>query len=149
MFPLTTRIFDHHQVIASCSMAVQQQIHFMELTLRINASRLDKTWPLFRRRCFQMHFREWKYKITEVCSWGFNWQHPNISLDNGFAPNWQPAIIWTSSDPVQWRTYAVLRGDELRYFRERHYERRMKSKHPIKRYCIINLLLSEYIYISH
>ena len=34
-------------------------------------------WPPFHRRCFQMHFREWKVfcfdlNFTEVCSWGSN-----------------------------------------------------------------------------
>ena len=28
-------------------------------------------------------------------------------------PIWRPAIIWTNADTIHWRTYAVLRGDEL------------------------------------
>ena len=50
-----------------------------------------------------MHFREWKvlyfdYNFTEVCSWESNWQYPNISLNNGLAPNMRQAIIWTNGD---------------------------------------------------
>ena len=36
-----------------------------------------------------------------------------INLDNGLAPNGQPAIIWTNADPIRWRIYAALSGDEL------------------------------------
>ena len=34
-------------------------------------------------------------------------------LDNGLAPNRQQAIIWTNADPVHWRIYVALGGDEL------------------------------------
>ena len=37
----------------------------------------------------------------------------HIGLDNGLAPNRQQAIIWTNADPIHWRIYAALRGDEL------------------------------------
>ena len=26
---------------------------------------------------------------------------------------WQQAIIWTNGDPIRWRIYAALEGDEL------------------------------------
>ena len=29
------------------------------------------------------------------------------------APNRRQAIIWTNADPIHWRIYAVLGGDEL------------------------------------
>ena len=41
------------------------------------------------------------------------WQEPGIGLDNGLAPNRRQVIIWTNSDPIQWRIYAALGGDEL------------------------------------
>ena len=44
-----------------------------------------------------------------------NWQYPNMGLDNGLAPNRRQAIIWTNVDPIHWRIYAALRGDELKY----------------------------------
>ena len=34
-------------------------------------------------------------------------------LDNGLAPNGQQAIIWTNADPIHWRIYVALEGDEL------------------------------------
>ena len=53
-----------------------------------------------------MYFREWNVlyfvkKFTEICSWGSNWQQPNIGLNNGLAPNRRQAIIWTNADPLQ------------------------------------------------
>ena len=38
---------------------------------------------------------------------------PRIGLDSGFTPNRQQAIIWTNADPIHWRIYAALGGDEL------------------------------------
>ena len=35
------------------------------------------------------------------------------SLDNGLAPNRPQAIIWTNADPIHWRIYAALVGDNL------------------------------------
>ena len=32
--------------------------------------------------------------------------------DNGLAPIRRQAIIWTTADPVHWRIYAALGGDE-------------------------------------
>ena len=43
----------------------------------------------------------------------FKWQNPSIGLDNGLAPNRRQAIIWTNADPIIWRIYAALGGDEL------------------------------------
>ena len=42
-----------------------------------------------------------------------NWQYPSIGLDNGLAPNRWQAIIWANADPIHWRIYAALGGDEL------------------------------------
>ena len=35
-------------------------------------------------------------------------------LDNGLVPNRRLAIIWTDADPIHWRIYAALGGDELK-----------------------------------
>ena len=36
-----------------------------------------------------------------------------IGSGNGLAPNRRQAITWTNADPVDWRIYAALGGDEL------------------------------------
>ena len=36
-----------------------------------------------------------------------------ISSGNGLAPNRRQAITWTDDDPIHWRIYAALVGDEL------------------------------------
>ena len=36
-----------------------------------------------------------------------------IGLDNSSAPNRRQAIIWTNADPIHYRIYATLGGDEL------------------------------------
>ena len=33
--------------------------------------------------------------------------------DNGLAPNWWQAILWTNADAIHWRIYAALGRDEL------------------------------------
>ena len=38
---------------------------------------------------------------------------PALVLDNGSAPNRRQAIIWTDADPIHWRIYVSLGGDEL------------------------------------
>ena len=38
----------------------------------------------------------------------------NIGLDSGLAPNRQHAIIWTNAEPIHWRIYAALGGEELK-----------------------------------
>ena len=65
-----------------------------------------------------MHFCEWNFlyfdwNFTDVCPKGSNWQSSGIGLDNGLAPNRRQAIIWTNADPINWRIYATLGGDEL------------------------------------
>ena len=36
-----------------------------------------------------------------------------IGLYNGLSPNRRQAIIWTNANPIHWRIYAALTGDEL------------------------------------
>ena len=38
---------------------------------------------------------------------------PSIGLDKGLAPNRRQAIILTNADPIHWRIYAALVGDEI------------------------------------
>ena len=38
---------------------------------------------------------------------------PNIGLDNNSAPYRRQAIIWTNADPIHWRIYESLGGDEF------------------------------------
>ena len=52
-------------------------------------------------------------KFTEICSLEYIWQYLSIRLDNGLAPNSRQVIIWTNADPIHWRIYAAIRGDEL------------------------------------
>ena len=42
-----------------------------------------------------------------------NWQHPTIGLHNALAPNRCQPIIWINADPIHWRIYVPLGGDEL------------------------------------
>ena len=51
--------------------------------------------------------------FTEVYYWGFNWQDISICSGNGLMPNRQQAITWANADPILWRIYAALGGDEL------------------------------------
>ena len=36
-----------------------------------------------------------------------------IGLDDGLASNMRQAIIWTNADPIHWRIYTALGGDEF------------------------------------
>ena len=38
---------------------------------------------------------------------------PALFLDNSLSPNRRQAIIWTNADPIYWRIYAELGGDEV------------------------------------
>ena len=49
----------------------------------------------------------------QVCSKGSNLQYLSIGLDNGLAPNWRQAIVWTNAEPIHWLIYEELGGDEL------------------------------------
>ena len=51
--------------------------------------------------------------FIEVCSQGSNWQLDSVGSGNGLALNRQQTIIWTNADPIQWRFYAALGGNEL------------------------------------
>ena len=51
--------------------------------------------------------------FIQFCSLGcYRWEVV-ISLDNGFMPNRQQAIIWTNNGPVEWYVYVALGGDDL------------------------------------
>ena len=62
-----------------------------------------------------MHFREliilyFDYYFTDFFPDG---PIDSIGFDNGLARNRRQAIIWTNADPIYWRIYAALGGDEL------------------------------------
>ena len=47
----------------------------------------------------------------------------SIGSDSGLATNMWQAIIWTNSDPIQWRIYAALGGGgELTKIKMRYYQ---------------------------
>ena len=46
-------------------------------------------------------------------SYGCNGQYHSIGLHNGLVSNRRQVIIWTDADPIRWRIYAALGGDEL------------------------------------
>ena len=85
----------------------------------INTLGPTQKWPLFHRRHFQAHFREWKlfffqYNFTEICSHGSNYQYANIGCDDGLSPNRRQAIIWTKCGRVYIRIHAFLSLNDLR-----------------------------------
>ena len=61
--------------------------------------------------------------LNEIIKFRFKFQwnlFPGVQLTinvtgsgNGLAPNRRQAIIWNNYDPVHWRIYAALGGDEL------------------------------------
>ena len=60
-----------------------------------------------------MNMFEFDKDFTEVGSWVSNYQYSSIGLNNGLSPNRRQAIIWTNADPIHWRIYVALGGDEL------------------------------------
>ena len=65
-----------------------------------------------------MHFHEWKvlffgFKVRWRLFLKFQLTISQHGSGNGLAPYRRQAIIWTSADPVHWRIYAALGGDEL------------------------------------
>ena len=74
----------------------------------LNSSPPWTKWPPFSRRYFQLHFNEWKFCILIKISMKFV---PNGPIDNN--PALVQIIMWNSADPVHWRIYAALGGDEL------------------------------------
>ena len=51
--------------------------------------------------------------LIQIYYLGSNWQYVSIGSDNGLAPSRRQAIIWSDADPVHWRIYMALGGDEL------------------------------------
>ena len=43
----------------------------------------------------------------------FTLYYRSINLDNGLQPSRRQAIIRTNADPIHWRIYAALGGEEL------------------------------------
>ena len=77
----------------------------------------DKMAAIFADNIFKCMFLNETDKISTQISMKFVHkspiQYPSIGCDNALAPNRRKSITWTNSDPVHWRIYAVLRGDEV------------------------------------
>ena len=67
-----------------------------------------------KRFVFQFKFH-WRLFLR------FEFTKPSIGLDNCLAPYRRQAIIWTNTDLIHWRIYAVLGEDELIYQPERYH----------------------------
>ena len=52
-------------------------------------------------------------------------------LANGLAPNKLQAIIWTNVDPIHWRIYVALGGDDLKWNSLNDHKHLIKSHVPI------------------
>ena len=70
---------------------------------------LSKTAAFFTNDMFKHIFLNEDIWI----SLGSNWQYDSIGSDNGLAPSRRQAIILTNADPIHWRIYVALGGDEL------------------------------------
>ena len=75
-------------------------------------------WPSFRRRYFQMHFREWKvlyfnHNFTKFIPKGPIDNKSSNGLDNGLAPNRRQAYYLNQSWPVSPTHMCDIRGEEL------------------------------------
>ena len=56
--------------------------------------------------------------LTEICSWGLNWQYANIDSGNGMVPNRWQATTWTNVDQGTW-CHIVLLGHN--WLKKPHY----------------------------
>ena len=61
-----------------------------------------------------MKMIKFRWNVTEICSHEFNKKWGSIGSGNALAPNRRHANTWTNVDPVHWREYAALGGDELK-----------------------------------
>ena len=66
-----------------------------------------------------MHFHEWKICMSIQISLKFvpkalidNWVSAD-SDNGGLVSNRRQAITWTNADPIHWRIYVALGGDEF------------------------------------
>ena len=60
-----------------------------------------------------MKIIEFHSNFIEIWSQDSNWQYASIGSGNGLSPNRRKSITWTNDDPVHWRIYASLWGNEL------------------------------------
>ena len=50
--------------------------------------------------------------LIEIGSRDSNWQYASIGSGDGLVPNSRQANIWFNADPIHWRIYVALGGDE-------------------------------------
>ena len=91
-----------------------------------SSNRINWTkWPTSRRRHFKCILVNENLCILIKISVKFffqdsDWQQSSIGLDNGLAPNRRQAINWIDSDPIHWRIFAALGGNELMIYTQSH-----------------------------
>ena len=92
------------KIIASCNMPQT-----------LNSSPPGQNGHHFVDDIFRCIFVNEKFCISIKISLKFvpNSHQPSIGLDNGMATNRRHAIIWTNADPIHWRIYAAVGGDEV------------------------------------
>ena len=96
-------------------------------------------WPPFRRRYFEMHFREWfffciliKISLKFVPEGPVDNNPALVYSDDGLAPNRRQTIIWTNADQSHWRIYAAL-GERRLFFLLRQAPRGCKKSSTERR----------------
>ena len=75
-----------------------------------------EAWTPFRRRYFRCIFVNENICILIKISLNFVPKGPidnNPALVQLMAPNRRQASIWTNADPIHWRIYAAVGGDEF------------------------------------
>ena len=82
-------------------------------TLALNSSPSGQNGRQFADVIFSCIFINEKFCILIIISLKLVPKGPIIGLHNGLVPNRQQAIIWTNVDPIHWRIYMALGGDEL------------------------------------
>ena len=62
-----------------------------------------------------LELKSWNSDLNfpDICSQVSNWPYSSIGSGNDMAPYRRQAITLTNDDPVYWRIYAALGGDEL------------------------------------
>ena len=98
-YNITTRLITHEVVLLHINVDV---ISCLNLTHRP----LDKYIRQFADDVFRCMFVNEKFCILIK-------KKNSIGLDNVLAPNRRHTTIWTTADPIYWRIYAALGGDEL------------------------------------
>ena len=109
-----------------------QALHVWKISNSVNCSRKLTLWPLGDTACTLTPFPLDKMAAISQTTYSnavslmksfvfwfkFHWSlfirvTVSIGSGNGLAPNRRQVINWTNADPVHWRIYTALGGDEL------------------------------------